>query len=118
MRGTNDGFFILVSNEEYLADRILPLYYLRQKIEQSYGLVKNTTNIQPIRNHSESTINGHLLVSFLYQIIGQEIQNTFKREHISEKKLLLSLRNQKSEVYPAEILPLVTKRIANLAIRR
>ena len=114
----NDGFFILISSEEYGADRILPQYYLRQRIEQSYDLVKNTTNIQPIRSHSESTINGHLLVSFLCQIIGQEIQNTFKGEHLSQERLLLSLRNQKAEVYPAEILPLETKRIATLAYKK
>ncbi len=114
----SDGFFILISNEEYVADRILPRYYLRQKIEQSYDLVKNMTNIQPIRNQSESTINGLLLVIFLCQTIGQEIQNMFKGEHISQERLLLSLRNQKAEVYPAEILPLETKRIANLAYRK
>ncbi len=98
----SDGFFILISKTKHAREDILPKYYLRQKIEQSYDLVKNETNIQPIRNHSEETINGHLLVSFICQIISQE-------------RLLLALRNQKAEAYPSEVLPLETKRIATLA---
>lgn len=114
----SDGFFILISRTKYAREDILPKYYLRQKIEQSYDLVKNETNIQPIRNHSEETINGHLLVSFICQIISQEIQDRFKDENISQERLLLALRNQKAEAYPSEVLPLETKRIATLAYRK
>ncbi len=111
----SDGFFILISKTKYTKEEILPKYYLRQKIEQSYDLIKNETNIQPIRNHSVETINGHLLVSFICQIISQEIQNKFKEDNVSQERLLISLRNQKAEVYPSEVLPLETKRIATLA---
>ena len=38
----SDGFFILISNEEYGTDRILPRYYLRQKIE-----VPETIKLRP-----------------------------------------------------------------------
>ncbi len=38
----NGGFFILVSNGEYGTDRILPRYYLRQKIE-----VPETNKLRP-----------------------------------------------------------------------
>lgn len=110
-----DGFFILISKTKYRKEEILSRYYLRQKIEQSYDLIKNETNIQPIRNHDEATISGHLLVSFIGQIISQEIQNAFKGEHLSQERILLSLRNQKAEVYPTEVLPLETKRVATLA---
>lgn len=111
----SDGFFILISRTRHAREDILPKYYLRQKIEQSYDLVKNETNIQPIRSHSEETINGHLFVSFISQIISQEIQNGFKDDNISQERLLLALRNQKAEAYPSEVLPLETKRIATLA---
>lgn len=114
----SDGFFILISRTKHAREDILPKYYLRQKIEQSYDLVKNETNIQPIRNHSEETINGHLLVSFISQIVSQEIQNRFKDENISQERLLLALRNQKAEAYPSEVLPLETKRIATLAYKK
>lgn len=114
----SDGFFILVSRTRHAKEDILPKYYLRQKIEQSYDLVKNETNIQPIRNHSAETISGHLLVSFICQIISQEIQNCFKDDNISQERLLLALRNQKAEAYPSEVLPLETKRIATLAYNK
>lgn len=114
----SDGFFILISKTKHAREEILPKYYLRQKIEQSYDLVKNETNIQPIRNHSEETINGHLLVSFICQIISQEIQNRFRDDNISQERLLLALRNQKAEAYPSEVLPLETKRIATLAYKK
>ena len=114
----SDGFFILVSKTRHAREDILPKYYLRQKIEQSYDLVKNETNIQPIRNHGEETINGHLLVSFICQIVSQEIQNRFKDESVSQERLLLALRNQKAEAYPSEVLPLETKRIATLAYKK
>ena len=113
-----DGFFILISKAKYKKEEILSKYYLRQKIEQSYDLIKNETNIQPIRNHDEETIAGHLLVSFICQIISQEIQNTFKGEHLSQERILLALRNQKAEVYPTEVLPLETKKIATLSYNK
>ena len=49
---------------------ILPKYCLRQKIEQSFDLVKNEANIQLIRNHGEEAIDVHLLVSFICQIVS------------------------------------------------
>lgn len=112
------GFFILVSKEKIGKEDVLRRYYMRQRIEQSYDLTKNETNIFPLRNHNESTVNGHLLVSFICQIISQEIQNTFKEDHLSQEKILLALRNQKAEVYPAEILPMETKKVATLAYKK
>jgi hypothetical protein len=74
------GKFILLSSKEYEINEILPLYYSRQTIEQTFDVSKNFADILPLRAHSEETIRGRLMLSFmatiLYIIINQQLNGT------------------------------------------
>jgi transposase len=63
------GKFILLSSDKYDKNEILPLYYMRQQIEQAFDISKIFAGLLPIRCHKEETINGTLLISFLSTIV-------------------------------------------------
>jgi hypothetical protein len=85
------GNFILLSSNDYSIDEILPLYYTRQSIEQVFDISKTYAGILPLRCHSEETIRGTLLISFLatilYSIISYKLSSTKFSAHTALVKL-------------------------------
>jgi transposase len=69
------GMFILLSSECVDISEVLPLYYMRQSIEQVFDLYKNNADLLPLRTHGEDTFRGHLMLSFLstiaYMLVNQ-----------------------------------------------
>lgn len=59
------GFFGLISASKKGIDQILPAYYQRQAIEETFDFSKNYTRLLPLRTHNENTLKGHLLLSFI-----------------------------------------------------
>ncbi|MDR0548229.1 MAG: transposase [Deltaproteobacteria bacterium] len=76
------GKFIILSSADIDTKKILNVYYNRQKIEQIFDIAKNMTGLIPLRTHSEETLRGHLLISFIATIIYLQLSNK-----ISDKKL-------------------------------
>ncbi|MCR5260119.1 MAG: hypothetical protein K6E40_18495, partial [Desulfovibrio sp.] len=58
------GLFCLISGNDLPCSRILPEYCQRQPVEQLFGCLKDYAKIQPIRNWKESTVQGHMLLSY------------------------------------------------------
>lgn len=112
------GFFIILTSKKNSCETVLHDYYIRQKIEQSYDLSKNETNLLPVRTHSLETLNGHMMVSFICQVISQDVQNRFKGEDMAQNGILMALRNQKALVYQSELIPLEATKKANDAYRK
>jgi transposase len=74
------GVFIIISKEYIDTKDILPLYYTRQRIEQTFDVGKNYADLLPLRVHSEETLRGHLLLSFFgtvtYILINKLLQGS------------------------------------------
>ena len=98
------GVFILIANTRIASDKILPLYYTRQQIEQIFDIGKNYADMLPLRVHSEETFRGHLLLTFIVTVVMKMIQDTLKNTHITPMSLFLNLRNQKCKVYDDKII--------------
>jgi hypothetical protein len=75
------GAFILISKLKVSVDEILPLYYSRQAVEQAFDFGKNYANLLPLRIHSEETLRGHLLVSFMATVSIMTIDRLFTAAH-------------------------------------
>ena len=71
------GVFILISKLMVSVEEILPLYYSRQAVEQAFDFGKNYANLLPLRIHSEETLRGHLLVSFMATVSIMTIDRLF-----------------------------------------
>lgn len=79
----SEGIFVLASSVNLPVEQILPVYYTRQQVEQTFDICKNYTDLLPLRIESEETFRGHLLLTFIGACIVRRIQNTLLQ---SEKK--------------------------------
>jgi transposase len=97
------GLFVIISSLPFQADEILPVYYIRQTIEQFFDLSKGSSKLTPLRVHSEDALYGHLILSMIAATLNIRIMNTIKRYHDDRDTLFMSLANQKCLVYRTQI---------------
>lgn len=79
----SEGIFVQASSADLPVEQVLPVYYTRQQIEQTFDICRNYTDLLPLRIESEETFRGHLLLTFIGACIVRRIQNTLLK---SEKK--------------------------------
>jgi hypothetical protein len=76
----NSGKFILLSSNNIPKDEIVELYYSRQTIEQIFDINKNYVGGLPLRCHTEETIRGFILLTFMatavYSSMSQMLSNS------------------------------------------
>jgi hypothetical protein len=77
------GIFIIISKEKYDINFILPLYYTRQKIEQTFYYGKNNASLLPLRVHNADSLRGHLLLSFMSTIVYVIFNNMLSNSNFS-----------------------------------
>jgi len=112
------GVFVLISTRPIAIDKILPLYYTRQQIEQVFDICKNNTNLLPLRVQSEETLRGHLLLAFAAAVICRKLQEDLKDTQYTPENALLSLRNHKCKVYDDHVLTMESAKRANDIYKR
>jgi hypothetical protein len=98
------GFFILISSRRIAIEKVLPLYYTRQQIEQIFDIGKNYAEMLPLRVQKEETFRGHLLMTFLATIVLKKIQDSLRKTSYTPMSLFLNLRNQKCKVYTNKVV--------------
>ena len=104
LRRTN-GVFILVSSRPIVREKIVEIYYTRQQIEQIFDLCKNDTNLLPLRVHSEDTLRGHLVLTFIAAVIVCKLQLALKDTDFTPDNALYCLGKHRCKVYDDFILP-------------
>lgn len=114
----NAGIFVIVSSRKHETSQILPLYYIRQTIEQCFDLSKGSSKLTPLRVHSEQALYGHLILSMIAATINIRIMNTLKQYHDNRENLFMSLSNQKCLVYRTQINTCEPQSTANLFYKR
>lgn len=113
------GVFAILASEEISEDRLLPMYYTRQQVEQVFDISKNYADLLPIRVQSEQAFAGHLLVSFMATAIMQRLQQELlkrrskKAKSLNAESILVYLRNQKCKVYKEYAIPQEPRKEAN-----
>lgn len=100
----SQGVFILISSRRIAKDKILPIYYTRQQIEQIFDIGKNYADMLPIRVQNESTFRGHLLLTFMATVICKIVQDKLKDTNLNPKSMFLNLRNHKCKVFDHAII--------------
>ena len=98
------GVFVLISSRKIVTNRILPLYYTRQQIEQVFDIGKNYAEMLPIRVHNEDTFRGHLVLTFLAAVVIKQLQNRLLDTPITPISLFFNLRNHKCKVFSDKII--------------
>ncbi len=95
----NSGYFALMSTRRIAADKILPLYYSRQQIEQIFDVGKNYVSLTPLRIHNEETLRGHLLITFIATIIVKKLMEVFRGTSYTIDKALMWLNSHQCRVF-------------------
>jgi hypothetical protein len=98
------GVFILVSSRRIDRNKILPLYYTRQQIEQIFDIGKNYADMLPLRVQTEETFRGHLLLTFIVTVIMKKLQDALLKTTSNPVSLFVNLRNQKCKVFNDRIV--------------
>jgi transposase len=98
------GTFILISSRRVAPNKVLPLYYTRQQIEQIFDIGKNYADMLPLRVRTEETFRGHLMITFIATVVLKKIQDVLKMTSTLPTALFLNLRNHKCKVYKNKII--------------
>jgi hypothetical protein len=98
------GYFILISSDKMDTNDVLPYYYMRQNIEQTFDYAKNDLDLLPLRTHKEETFRGHLLLCFMSTValitIKRQLKTRKKLTDLCPSETLKSFRFVKCNVYP------------------
>jgi hypothetical protein len=98
------GMFILLSSECVEVSEVMPLYYMRQSIEQVFDLYKNNADLLPLRTHSEDTFRGHLMLAFFSTIAYMLVNKSLEGVKFCAEGAFRSLQNLKCKVFDERIL--------------
>ena len=113
------GAFAILTSEEMDEDKLLPMYYTRQQVEQVFDITKNYADLLPIRVQSEQAFAGHLLISFMATAIMQRLQQDLlkrrskKAKSLNAESIMIYLRNQKCKVYKDFCIPQEARKEVN-----
>lgn len=124
---TLDGTFVMVSTIELTPEELLPVYYTRQQVEQTFDLAKNDAQLLPLRVQSEDTLRGHLLLAFIATVIRRQIERVLndpstkgmpkKGQKVNTEFLLQNLGYQHADVFSDQILVREPNSKANFGYR-
>ena len=110
---------MIASSSSLRKEEILPEYYTRQEIDQTFDICKYYTNLLPLRIRSEANLRGHLLVTFIGAAIVKRVQNQIlkaenkKSKRISPIGLFQNLGYQHCSVYKDKTIVEEADSIAN-----
>lgn len=110
----NAGLFIIISTLPFRDEEILPVYYIRQLVEQYFDVGKGISRLTPLRVHSKESILGHLMLSQIASVINLYIQKKMIVKAENREDILIALRNQKCIVYKNRIITTEPQSNANL----
>lgn len=109
----NAGLFILISTICFSDSDILPVYYIRQLVEQYFDVGKGISRLTPLRVHSKESILGHLMLSQIAATINLYIQKRMLVQTENREDILPALRNQKCIVYKNRVITTEPQSAAN-----
>ena len=98
------GIFIIVSSRPIAKEKILPIYYTRQQVEQIFDIGKNYADMLPLRVQSEETFRGHLLLTFIATIVVKLMQDKLIDSPYNPISMFMNLRNLKCKIYEDKLI--------------
>jgi hypothetical protein len=114
------GYFVLISSEMLDTSEVMPLYYMRQTIEQTFDFAKNDVALVPVRTHTDETFRGHLMLSFMATVLLISVKRFLKtRKKTAELpaiQALKAMRYIKCDIFPNTIVTSEPSKYANLII--
>jgi transposase len=99
------GVFILISSRKIARDKLLPLYYTRDRVEKIFELCKQGGKILPINVESEKSLRGHLLMTFMAAAVLKMMGDKLKNTSLTTESMFMNLHEQHAVIYNQVIVP-------------
>jgi len=100
---THKGIMVLLSSFKIEREEVVPLYYMRAKVEQLFGFSKDDLTLLPLRVHKEETLRGYLFLMFLTLVVFTMLRKGLQNKYTVEEALMC-MRNLKCKVFDKEVL--------------
>lgn len=107
------GLFMLVATRPVATEKVLPLYYMRNQIEEVFRVDKGKGKLLPLRTATEETFRGHLMVTFITSVILTLLQEKLAGTKFTSTAMFEELRHQQGIIYDDAIIPSVAVRKMN-----
>lgn len=107
------GLFMLVATRPIATEKVLPLYYMRNQIEEVFRVDKGKGKLLPLRTATEETFRGHLMVTFITSVILTLLQEKLSGTKFTSTAMFEELRHQQGIIYDDAIIPSVAVRKMN-----
>lgn len=107
------GLFMLVATRPIATEKILPLYYTRNRIEEVFRVDKGKGKLLPLRTATEETFCGHIMVTFIATVILILLQEKLADTSFTSSAMFEELRHQQGIIYDDAIIPSVAVKKMN-----
>ena len=98
------GVFVLITTRKVATDKLLPLYYMGDQVEKIFELCKQGAKILPINVENESTLRGHLMMTFIAAATLKMMSDKLKKTSLTTESMFMSLHEQHAIVYDKEFI--------------
>lgn len=98
------GLFMLVSTRPIARDKILPLYYTRNQVEELFRIGKGAGKMLPVSVQNEDTLRGHMLITLISTAILKVLQDRLAGTGYGTEEVFSILSRQVALVYPEELV--------------
>lgn len=98
------GVFVLIATRKIAKDKLLPLYYMRDRVEKIFELCKQDGKILPINVENEDTLRGHLMMTFMASIVLKMMSEKLKNTSLTTETMFMNLHEQHAIVYDKEFI--------------
>lgn len=103
-RMQESGLFMLVATRPIAREKILPLYYTRNQVEELFRIGKGEGKMLPVSVHSEDTLRGHMLITLISTAILKVLQDRLIGTGYGTEEVFSILSRQMALVYPKSLV--------------
>lgn len=98
------GLFMLVATRPIQKEKILPLYYTRNQVEELFRIGKGDGKMLPVNVQNEDTLRGHMLLTLISTAILKILQDQLIGTSYSAAEVFSILSRQVALVYPETLV--------------
>lgn len=95
---------MLVSSRKIAREKLLPLYYTRDRVEKIFEMCKQGGKILPLNVEAEATFRGHLMMTFMASAILKMMSDQLARSCLTVESIFMNLHEQHVIVYVNELI--------------
>ncbi|MDO4798748.1 MAG: transposase [Coriobacteriales bacterium] len=113
------GVFVLVSTRRIAREKLLPLYYTRDRVEKVFEIAKQGGKALPVSVQTEDTCRGHLLMCFMATAAVKMMSDVLSahRTSLTVESMLEILHEQHAIEYDGQLVTTEPVRKMNEAYR-